>query len=170
MTQLIIFLFKPCLFLWPYNFSSSSSSTNAHQRMIMTLQCIIIQEGGGGVNECVILLACDTSARRRIKATHRKKLRVAWYWNLRFFISKYLQEHYIRCITRAALFLKNVPGTFSTRRIKWSSCDSNFRGQPSGWNRLLVVMCTSTRVLPYKTAKLIQLAIPQYPLLYIPLF
>ena len=27
-------------------------------------------------------------------------------------ISKYLQEHYTRCIMRAPLFLKNVPGTF----------------------------------------------------------
>ena len=34
------------------------------------------------------------------------------------FLSKYLQEHSTRCITRAALFLKNVPGTFSTRHIK----------------------------------------------------
>ena len=54
---------------------------------------------------------------------HRKKIRVAWYWNLRFFyrcISKYLQEHYTRCITRAALFLKNVPGTFfyATHQVK----------------------------------------------------
>ena len=31
-------------------------------------------------------------------------------------------------------------------------------------------MCTSTRVLPYKATKQIQLAIPQYPLLYSSLF
>ena len=35
-------------------------------------------------------------------------------------ISEYLQEHYTRCITRAALFLKNVPGTFfnATHQVK----------------------------------------------------
>ena len=31
---------------------------------------------------------------------------------LNFMISEYLQEHYTRCITRAVLLLKNVPGTF----------------------------------------------------------
>ena len=39
---------------------------------------------------------------------------------LKVFISKYLQEHYTRCITRAALFFKNVPGTFfnATHQVK----------------------------------------------------
>ena len=32
------------------------------------------------------------------------------------YISKYLQEHYTECITRAVLFLKNVPGTFFNAR------------------------------------------------------
>ena len=38
----------------------------------------------------------------------------------RVFFSKYLQEHYTRCITRAALFFKNVPGTFfnATHQVK----------------------------------------------------
>ena len=58
-----------------------------------------------------------------LKRDHSKKIPVAWYWNLRNelrYISKYLQEHHTQCITRAALFFKNVPGTFfSTRHIKW---------------------------------------------------
>ena len=39
---------------------------------------------------------------------------------LKVFISKYLQEHYTWCITRAALFFKNVPGTFfnATHQVK----------------------------------------------------
>ena len=39
---------------------------------------------------------------------------------LKVFFSKYLQEHYTRCITRAALFFKNVPGTFfnATHQVK----------------------------------------------------
>ena len=32
-----------------------------------------------------------------------------------------------------------------------SNCNRSFRGQPAGWNRLLLVTCTSTRVLPYKS-------------------
>jgi hypothetical protein len=54
---------------------------------------------------------------------HSKKNRVAWYWQLRNELScfsQYLQEHYTRCITRAALSLKNVPGTFfnATHQVK----------------------------------------------------
>ena len=39
---------------------------------------------------------------------------------LKVFFAKYLQEHYIRCMMRAALFLKNVPGTFfnATHQVK----------------------------------------------------
>ena len=29
-----------------------------------------------------------------------------------------------------------------------SNCNRSFQGQPAGWNRLIIVMCTSTRVLP----------------------
>ena len=35
---------------------------------------------------------------------------------LKVFFSKYLQEHYTQCITRAVLFFKNVPGTFFNAR------------------------------------------------------
>ena len=30
-----------------------------------------------------------------------------------------------------------------------NNCNRNYWGQPSGWKRLIVVMCTSTRILPY---------------------
>ena len=65
---------------------------------------------------------------------HRKKFRVAWYWNLGFFISEYLHTgHTRRCITRAALFFKNVPGTFFQRDASGeSNCNRSFRGQPAG--------------------------------------
>ena len=54
---------------------------------------------------------------------HSKNFPVAWYWKLRNeprCFSEYLQEHYTRCITRAALFFKNVPGTFfnATHQVK----------------------------------------------------
>ena len=54
---------------------------------------------------------------------HSKKFPVAWYWKLSNEIrcfSEYLQEHYTRCITRAALFFLNVPGTFfnATHQVK----------------------------------------------------
>ena len=52
---------------------------------------------------------------------------------LKVFISKYLQEHYRLCITRAALFLKSVPGTFfNATTSSESNCDRDCRGHPSG--------------------------------------
>ena len=50
----------------------------------------------------------------------QEKILCSLVLKLKVFISKYLQEHYIQCITRAALFLKNVPGTFfnATHRVK----------------------------------------------------
>ena len=65
-------------------------------------------------------------------SVHRKKFRVAWYWNLRFFISEYLQDTQDGVSQASALFLKMYQVLFSTRHIKWSSCNSNFRGQPAG--------------------------------------
>ena len=52
-----------------------------------------------------------------------------------------------RCITRVALFLKQCTRYFFQRDTSSeSNCNRNFRGQPSGWNWLIFVMCTSTLV------------------------
>ena len=50
-----------------------------------------------------------------VNFTQEKKTR-STVLELNFTISKYLQEYYTRCITRAALFLKNIPGTFFNAR------------------------------------------------------
>ena len=66
------------------------------------------------------------------------------------------------CTTFALFFVLsveiNVPGTFSTRQIKWRQLLQyrNFWGQPyplakNDW--LLWYLCTSTCVLPYKSTK-----------------
>ena len=50
----------------------------------------------------------------------QEKISCSLVLKLKVFISKYLQEHYTRCITRAVLFFKNVPGTFfnATHQVK----------------------------------------------------
>ena len=54
------------------------------------------------------------------------KKRAALYFQV------YLQEYYTRCITRAELFLKNVPSTiFQRDTSSESNCNRNFRGKPS---------------------------------------
>ena len=62
--------------------------------------------------ETFIQLMADNNSQEKISCSLVLKLKV--------FISKYLQEHYTRCITRAALFFKNVPGTFfnATHQVK----------------------------------------------------
>ena len=98
----------------------------------------------------------------RDKDYHRKnnsqeKFRVAWYWNLRNdlqCISKYLQEHYKTvCHVSCALCYKYTRYFFQRDTSSESYCNRNFRGRSSGWNWLIVVMRTSTRVLPYKNTK-----------------
>ena len=101
---------------------------------------------------------------------HSKKNRVAWYWKLRNELrcfSEYLQEPTTRCIAQLVLFfLKCTRYFFQRDTSSESSCNRSFRGQPSGWNRLLVMMCTSTRILYPISTNFKQRAIPQYPLLY----
>ena len=46
----------------------------------------------------------------------QEKISCSLVLKLKVFISKYLQEHYTLCITRAVLFFKNVPGTFFNAR------------------------------------------------------
>ena len=48
----------------------------------------------------------------------------------------------------SALLKKCTRYFFQRDTSSESNCNRSFRGQPSGWNRLIVVMCTSTRVLP----------------------
>ena len=50
----------------------------------------------------------------------QEKISCSLVLKLKVFISKYLQEHYTRCITRAVLFFKNIPGTFfnATHQVK----------------------------------------------------
>ena len=90
---------------------------------------------------------------------HSKKICVAWYWNLRnelCCISKYLQEHYTRCITRAALFLKMYQVLFQRDTSSKSNCNRSFRGQPAGWNCWLLwcvhlhVFFSKKRIIRYK--------------------
>ena len=85
---------------------------------------------------------------------HRKKVYVAWYWNLRFemrCIFKYLLEQYNMVyhvsVCSFLLLAENVPVLFSHKASSESNCNRNFQGRPAGQNRLIVVMCTSTRIL-----------------------
>ena len=70
----------------------------------------------------------------------------------------------------STLFFKCTRYFFRRDTSSESNCNRNYRGRPSGWNQWLLQLSTSTRVLTYKPTKYIQIAIPQYPLLYIPLF
>ena len=64
----------------------------------------------------------------------------------------------------AALFFRVLTGIYNTvyrsASALFKKCtrysfqrNRSFRGQPSGWNRLIVVMCTFTRILTYKPTK-----------------
>ena len=71
----------------------------------------------------------------------------------------------------AALFKKKCTRYFFQRDTSSeSNCNRSFRGQPSGWNRLLVVMCTSTRVLPLISTNFKQQAIPLYHFIWVSIF
>ena len=94
----------------------------------------------------------------------QEKILCSLVLKLKVFNFRVLTGHTTRCITRAALFFKNVPGTFFQRDASGkSNCNRSFRGQPSGWNRLLVVMCsTSTRILYLISTNFKQRAISSY--------
>ena len=79
---------------------------------------------------------------------HRNIFCVAWYWNLRirmrfFWVLTGALQHYVS--HARMLSTENVSGTFfNIAPSSKSNCNRNFPGQSSGWNLLIVVMCTFT--------------------------
>ena len=68
-----------------------------------------------------------------------------------FPVFKYLLEQYNMVyhvsVCSFLLLAENVPVLFSHKASSESNCNRNFQGRPAGQNRLIVVMCTSTRIL-----------------------
>ena len=81
------------------------------------------------------------------KMNHRKKFRVAWYWNLRFLFPSTYRSTTHGVSREQCSFLKMYQVLFSTRHIKWSSCNSNCWGRPSGWNHFSVPFSFTLHVL-----------------------
>ena len=89
---------------------------------------------------------------------HSKKNPVAWYWKFRNELrcfSKYFQEYYTRCITRAALFFLNVPGTFfnATHQVKAIEIAIIEDDHQVEIGCLFLVICTYIGVLTSKSTK-----------------